>query len=113
MAKTESNMTDLSDGALDAVLLSEALSRVGATVRDLRLRHGLSQQTAASRAGLSQKGWSRVEAGEGSRLGDLLAIQYLFGVESLETFFGRQPSRQLLEGGVPMRAPGVRGRPSR
>jgi transcriptional regulator with XRE-family HTH domain len=93
----DSSMNDPADAPLAADLLAEALRHVGASVRDLRRQHRLSQVDAASRAGLSQAGWSRVENGEGARLEDLLAIQHLFSVDSLETFFGPQPSRRIME----------------
>jgi hypothetical protein len=53
------------------------------------------------RAGLNQTRWSRVESGDAARLEDLLAIQHLFGVDSLETFFGPYPSRRMMEPGPP------------
>jgi transcriptional regulator with XRE-family HTH domain len=90
-------MDALSDAPLAADLLAAALRHVGSSVRDLRLAHGLSQDEAAERAGLNQPRWSRIESGDGPRLADLLAIQYLFGVDSVETFFGRYPSRRILE----------------
>jgi transcriptional regulator with XRE-family HTH domain len=90
-------MNESADAPLAADLLAEALRHVGARVRDLRLAHRLSQQDAAERAGLNQTRWSRVESGDQPRLGDLLAIQHLFGVESLETFFGEYPSRRIID----------------
>jgi transcriptional regulator with XRE-family HTH domain len=92
-----SSMNEPADAPLAADLLAEALRHVGSSVRDLRLAHGLSQEEAAGRAGLSQAGWSRVESGDGPRLAELLAIQHLFGVESLESFLGVFPSRRLAE----------------
>jgi transcriptional regulator with XRE-family HTH domain len=85
------------DIPLAADLLGAALRRVGSSVRDLRLAHGLSQEQAAKRAGLNQTRWSRVESGETARLEDLLAIQHLFGIESIESLLGKFPSRQLFE----------------
>lgn len=90
-------MNGPADAPLAADLLAAALRHVGARVRDLRLAHELSQKDAAERAGLNQTRWSRVENGEGARLEDLLAIQNLFGVESLETFFGAYPSRRIMQ----------------
>jgi transcriptional regulator with XRE-family HTH domain len=95
-------MNRLADAPLAADLLAEALRHVGSSVRDLRKTHGLSQRQAASRAGLSQSRWHRVEAGDGPRLEDLLAIQHLFGVDSLEAFFGEYPSRRIMEHQTPI-----------
>jgi transcriptional regulator with XRE-family HTH domain len=92
-------MSGLADAPLAADLLAEALRHVGSRVRDLRQAHALSQRDAARRAGLNQTRWHRVESGHGPRLEDLLAIQHLFGVDSLETFFGAYPSRRLIEKG--------------
>jgi hypothetical protein len=41
--------------------------------------------------------WQRLETGEGTRLEDLLAIQHLFGIDSVEAFFGPYPSRRIME----------------
>jgi transcriptional regulator with XRE-family HTH domain len=90
-------MNEVADAPLAAELLAQVLRTVGARVRDLRRAHGLSQADAAARAGLNQTRWSRVEGGDQPRLGDLLAIQHLFGVDSLETFFGDYPSRRVIE----------------
>jgi transcriptional regulator with XRE-family HTH domain len=90
-------MNRLADAPLAADLLAEALRHVGASVRNLRLAHGLSQDAAARRAGLNQTRWSRVESGEGPRLEDLLAIQHLFDLDSIETFFGAYPSRRIID----------------
>jgi transcriptional regulator with XRE-family HTH domain len=90
-------MNGSADAPLPGDLLAEALRHVGSSVRDLRVAHGLSQEQAARRAGLNQTRWSRVESGDGARLQDLLAIQQLFGVESLESFLGTFPSRRFLE----------------
>jgi hypothetical protein len=57
----------------------------------------LDSALAALCAGLNQTRWSRLESGDQPRLGDLLAIQHLFGVESLETFFGECPSRRIID----------------
>jgi DNA-binding XRE family transcriptional regulator len=93
----DSIMNGSADTPLAADLLAEALRHVGSSVRDLRVAHGLSQEQAARRAGLNQTRWSRLESGDGVRLEDLLAIQHLFRVESLESFLGTFPSRGLLE----------------
>lgn len=93
----DSIMNGSPDAPLPADLLTEALRHVGASVRDLRLAHRLSQKAAAERAGLNQTRWSRVESGDQPRLSDLLAIQHLFGVGSIETFFGEYPSRRIME----------------
>jgi DNA-binding XRE family transcriptional regulator len=90
-------MTARTDAPLDSDLLAKALRDIGSSVRDLRVAHGLSQEQAAERAGLNQTRWSRVESGGGIRLEDLLAIQHLFGVESLESFLGAFPSRRFLD----------------
>jgi transcriptional regulator with XRE-family HTH domain len=90
-------LAGLADAPLAADLVAEALQHVGSRVRDLRKAHDLSQRDAARRAGLNQTRWHRVESGHGPRLEDLLAIQHLFGVDSLETFFGPCPSRRFIE----------------
>jgi transcriptional regulator with XRE-family HTH domain len=90
-------MNGSADAPVAADLLAEVLRHVGSSVRNLRVARGLSQEDAAERAGLNQTRWSRVESGDGVRLEDLLAIQYLFGVESLESFLGAFPSRRLLD----------------
>ena len=90
-------MTELADTPLAADLLAEALRHVGSRVRDLREENALSQHDAARRAGLNQTRWHRIESGHGPRLEDLLAIQHLFGVDSLETFFGSYPSKRLID----------------
>jgi transcriptional regulator with XRE-family HTH domain len=90
-------MTGLADAPLAADLLAETLRHVGSSVRDLRVDHELTQRDAARLAGMNQTRWHRVESGDGPRLEDLLAIQHLFGVESLETFFGSFPTRRAME----------------
>jgi transcriptional regulator with XRE-family HTH domain len=92
-------MDELADAPLAADLLAEAIRHVGATVRDLREASGLTQGQAGERLGMSQPEWSRLEngVGAGPTLVELLAIQHLFGVESLETFFGAYPSRRILQ----------------
>jgi transcriptional regulator with XRE-family HTH domain len=90
-------MNRLADAPLTAELLAEALRRVGSSVRDLREAHDLTQREAARRAGLNQTRWYRVESGDTPRLEDLLAIQHLFGLDSLETFFGEYPSRRIMK----------------
>ena len=94
-------MDGLADESLAADLLAEAVRRVGATVRALRQASGLTQGQAGERLGMSQPEWSRLEngVGAGPTLVELLAIQHLFRVESLETFFGAYPSRRILQRG--------------
>jgi transcriptional regulator with XRE-family HTH domain len=104
MLHYDSIMDGMADAPLDADLLAEALRHVGASVRDLREAQGLNQRDAARRAGLNQTRWHRVETGDGPRLGDLLAIQHLFGIDSLESFFGAYPSRRILERDTTRRA---------
>lgn len=90
-------MNGLADGPIEPDLLAEALRHVGSRVRHLREMHQLSQQQAAKRAGLNQTRWHRIELGDGTRLEDLLAIQYLFSIDSLEVFFGDCPSRRITQ----------------
>lgn len=90
-------MDELADAPLAADLLAAALRHVGSSVRDLREEHELTQRDAARLAGLNQTRWQRVESGDRTRLEDLLAIQHLFGLDSLEAFFGPQPSRRILQ----------------
>src|SRR5436190_941481 len=106
MLNYDSIMDGLADAPLDAELVADALRQVGASVRDMREAEGLNQRDAARRAGLNQTRWHRVEAGDGPRLGDLLAIQHLFGVDSLERFFGAYPSRRILDRGAAPRRVG-------
>ena len=61
----------------------------GISVGHQRIRNYLDRGRIAERP--SPDGVKRL------RLGDLLAIQYAFGVESLETFFGAYPSRRIIE----------------
>jgi transcriptional regulator with XRE-family HTH domain len=90
-------MPEPSDDSLTDDLLIEAQRAVGDRLRRLRTEKQISQDTAASYAGVHQSEWSRLEAGEvDPRLSWLLRAQRLFGVESLETLFGPLPSQRLL-----------------
>lgn len=84
--------------SLPADLLAEVFRHVGSTVRDHRRGLGLSQAEAASRTGISEAGWSRLEGGTTDpRLSQLLAVQEVLDVDSLETFVGRYPSRRIMQ----------------
>jgi DNA-binding XRE family transcriptional regulator len=68
-------------------------------VAQLRNEANLSQRQAAARAGIDQRNWSRIEAGESfPRLDSLLRVQWALGLNSLEQLLGPGATETLLGG---------------
>jgi transcriptional regulator with XRE-family HTH domain len=63
-------------------------------IRRLRRERGLTQDEVATYVGVSQATWSRVERNGALSVGQLLRLQELLEVDTLESFFGTLPSRQ-------------------
>jgi transcriptional regulator with XRE-family HTH domain len=62
-------------------------------VRNLREDRGWSQRDAATRAGLSRAWWQRLEAGQlDPQLSDLLRLQRVFELATVEALLGMLPS---------------------
>src|SRR3954462_15492746 len=73
-----------------------ALRELGATVRRLRERAGLTQTAAAGATGTTQGYWSRLEAGRvDPSIGLALRIVRLFKLDSIESLFGPARSASL------------------
>jgi transcriptional regulator with XRE-family HTH domain len=90
-------MNEQPDGGLAEELLVEARRTLGRRLRRLRIQRDLSQDDVARHALVSQPTWSRVEEGVGDpRVSELLRVQHLFGLESLEALFGPSPTQRLL-----------------
>lgn len=70
------------------------LPDLAAQIRRLRRERGLTQDEVATYVGVSQATWSRVERKGALSVLQLLRLQELLGVETLESFFGVLPSRQ-------------------
>lgn len=76
--------------------LHRAKETVAETLLHLRTEAKLSQKEAAERAGISQGHWCKLENGKNlPNVGQLLRIQGLFGLDSVESFFGPSPSGRL------------------
>lgn len=74
-------------------------------IASLRETAGLSQRSAAARAGLDASHWSKIERQIAEpTLSSLLRIQYALELESLEELFGEHPSARLVRS--PSRANG-------
>jgi ribosome-binding protein aMBF1 (putative translation factor) len=77
--------------------LAEARREFGTRLRLLREQRAWSQDDAGRRAGMSQTEWSRVERAETNpSMTTLLRMQHALGVDSIESMFGEQPSRQIV-----------------
>lgn len=88
---------DLPEAPLSEEALAAARARLATKIRALRERHNLSQATAASRAGIKEWDWQRLEAERKKpNVEALLRIQYAYGLHSLEDFFGESPTERLL-----------------
>jgi transcriptional regulator with XRE-family HTH domain len=72
------------------------LRDLASRIRELRRDRALSQSEVAEYVGVSQPTWSRVERDGALSIGQLLRLQALFEVETLESFFGELPSRRVL-----------------
>jgi DNA-binding XRE family transcriptional regulator len=59
----------------------------------------LNQREAAKTAGISQGHWSKIENGRHDpSLAQVLRIQRLFGLDSVESFFGPSPTGRIGRG---------------
>ncbi len=80
-------------------LTARQLARLGARIRDLRLRHAphqLSQRELAQRTGLSPTTISQLEQGRHEpRLGTMIALRDGLGLGSIEELLGPMPSGTL------------------
>ena len=66
-------------------------------MRALRSEAKMSQRTAAHRAGMDPRNWSRIERAElHPRLDSLLRIQFALGLQSIEALFGSQATGELI-----------------
>ena len=93
-------MHEKPDAPLDEELLLVARRTLARRLRELRVQRDLSQDVAASHAGMHQTAWSRIESGVSDpRLSSLLRIQHALSLDSLESLFGPAPSRQALKEG--------------
>jgi transcriptional regulator with XRE-family HTH domain len=82
----------------DEQTMEAAREALAARMAQLRSEAGMSQRAAATRAGMDQRNWSRIERRElNPRLDSLLRIQFALGVESLESLFGVPATGRLLE----------------
>jgi transcriptional regulator with XRE-family HTH domain len=80
--------------------LQAALGEFGRRVRERRKELGLSQETAAERAGIGQSQWSKVERGASEpSISHVLRIQVALGAPSIESFFGDFPSARSIARG--------------
>jgi transcriptional regulator with XRE-family HTH domain len=86
---------------------SELLRQLAARISKLRRDRALSQDKVAAYVGVSQPTWSRVERVGVLSVGQLLKLQELFGLETLESFFGELPSRRFIREDVTGRFPEV------
>lgn len=98
-------MTQASDGngaaqGLD-LAVATAIKQVLARISEVRDESKMSQREAARRAGMDQRLWSRIEAGESPlRLEAMLRMQHALGLASLEQLLGPLPSEEALAGGA-------------
>lgn len=99
-----------SRGRLRPVDDARSTGHVGARLRLLRETAGLSQETAAVRAGLTRNTLGRLEAEAlpDPRLSTLLSLMELYRMTSLEDLLGVSPSRSLLQDWVAEGRPGLR-----
>jgi hypothetical protein len=59
----------------------------------------LNQREAARRAGITQASWSRLEGVKhDASLAQMLRVQRLFGLDSIESFFGPDATGLILRG---------------
>jgi transcriptional regulator with XRE-family HTH domain len=74
-----------------------ALTTFGEDVRRRRRQLDMTQDAAATRAGISQSHWSKIERGlHDLSVGQALRIQFVLHAESLEGMLGNQPSALVL-----------------
>jgi transcriptional regulator with XRE-family HTH domain len=74
--------------------LDDALLRFAAQMRRLREHRGLSQSSAAARAGIPQSEWSRYESRKRRpSLETALRVQHALEQSTLEALFGPLPSQ--------------------
>jgi transcriptional regulator with XRE-family HTH domain len=82
----------------DERTMEEARDALAARMAQLRGEAGMSQRTAAGRAGMDPRNWSRIERRElNPRLDSLLRIQFALEVDSLESLFGESATGQILK----------------
>lgn len=62
-------------------------------IRELRRAQNLSQEKVAAQVGVSQATWSRIERTGELSVRQLVRLQALLGIETLESFLGETPSR--------------------
>lgn len=80
-----------------AARIARAVRVYAENVRVRRLKLDLTQAAAAARAGISQSHWSKIERGEVEpSIAQMLRVQVALEGESLESFFGSQPSFRLV-----------------
>jgi transcriptional regulator with XRE-family HTH domain len=69
--------------------IAEVREALGHRLVELREVANLSQTEASARAGLDRRNWIRIEKGESTpNLESLLQIQYMFGLDTLDSLFG-------------------------
>lgn len=77
--------------------IKDALTKFGEDVRRRREQLDMTQDEAATRAGISQSHWSKIERGlHDLSIGQALRIQFVLQAESLEGMLGSQPSALVL-----------------
>jgi transcriptional regulator with XRE-family HTH domain len=84
---------------------------LGRRLRELRTERGLSQETAAVRAGMSRNTLARHElsAFPDLKLSTMLALMELYDVPTLDALVGASPVQALLHAWVDEGRPGLRG----
>jgi transcriptional regulator with XRE-family HTH domain len=84
---------------------------VGERLRALRLDRGLSQESAAARAGMTRNTLARHEAARlpDLKLSTMLALLELYNLSSLDDLVCRPAVRPLLEVWIDEGRPGLRG----
>ncbi len=70
------------------------LSSLAARIRELRAARELSQDDVAAHVGVSHAKWSRIERTGKLSVDELVRLQELLEVETLESFFGELPSQR-------------------
>ncbi len=77
--------------------LRQARRDLAKRIRTLRDELGLTQCTAAERAGITQGAWSNLERDKHEpQFTNLLRVQHALQLESIESLMGDQPSRRVL-----------------
>ena len=77
--------------------IARAVRTYGTNVKLRRVKLDLTQSQAATRAGISQSHWSKIERGDVEpSIGQMLRIHAALDADSLEAYFGRHPSLRLI-----------------